>query len=97
MSLPVIITALTYMVGGAVPPVVAHYALRVRFLGGIWLALAVGVFSAALGGVIDTLLADVIPDLLVIAGAVDVAPPVLMSIAVTAIYSALSRSNPQAR
>ena len=97
MSLAVVITVLTYLVGGALPPVIAYYAFGVRFLGGIWLALAIGVFAAAVGSVLATLAGGSIPDLVVVAGAVDLVPPVVMSIAVTLVYSAVSRSNPQGR
>lgn len=52
--------ALTYATVGLGAAVVAHYLLKQQVIGGFWIALVVGLVGAALGGLADQLLADVI-------------------------------------
>lgn len=87
-----VITALAYVVSGSVPPVVAYYMMKVRFLGGIWVAMLIGLLGAALGGLAETLV-PAVPDLLLIAGAVDIVPPFLVATFLTFVYGLISRSN----
>lgn len=87
-----VIIALVYVVSGTIPPVIAHYMMKVRFLGGIWVAMLIGIVGAALGGLAETLV-PAVPDLLLIAGAVDIAPPFLVATFLTFIYGLISRSN----
>ncbi len=83
-----VITFLAYLVTGTLPPVVAHYILRVRFLGGTVAALLVGIIAAVAGGLVQTILG--VPDLLVIGGIVEVFWPLLASIGLTALYAVVS-------
>jgi uncharacterized membrane protein YeaQ/YmgE (transglycosylase-associated protein family) len=57
---PFVNVALTYATVGLAAAVFAHYILRQRVIGGFWIALVVGLVGAALGGLIDQVLADVI-------------------------------------
>jgi hypothetical protein len=91
------ITFLTFLVAGTLPPVFAAYVVRVRFLGGVWAAIAVGVLAAFLGGLIDTLWLDRIGDLIPIAGEVDAAPPLGMSLLLTTLYAIISATNRRTR
>jgi hypothetical protein len=93
MTSAFLITFLTYIVTGAIPPLVAYYAIRVNFLGRAPAAVLVGVIAAVIGGLIDTILLTGIPDLLVIAGAVDAAPPLIASIVLTTLFALVSSSN----
>jgi hypothetical protein len=93
MTTAFIITFLTYLVAGAVPPIVAYYVLRVSFLGGAPAATLVGILAAVIGGLIDTIFLAGLPDLVVIAGAVDVVPPVVASLLLTILYALVSSSN----
>lgn len=87
------ITLLTYIVTGALPPLIAFYLFRVSFLGGVWSATLVGVVAAVIGGLIDTIFLTTIPDLVVLAGAVDLIPPLVTSIVVTTLFGLVSSSN----
>ena len=93
MNAALAITFLTYLVTGALPPIVAHYLMRVDFLGGAWAASAVGVIAAVLGGLAQTVLLPGLPDLIVIAGAVDAIPPLVASVLVTLIFALVSGTN----
>lgn len=93
MSAAITITFLTYLVTGAIPPAIAHYLLRVAFLGGIWAASLAGVVAAVLGGLLRTLFLPEMPNLIVIAGVVDLVPPLTASIVVTALFAFVSSSN----
>jgi hypothetical protein len=92
-----LIIFLTYVVAGAIPPTLAAYVLRTRFLGGAWAAIAVGVIAAFLGGLADSLFLDLLGDMLVIGRAVDVVPPLVASTVFTVAYGLISRSNRRAR
>ena len=87
------ITLLAYLVTGALPPMIAVYLIRVRFLGGIVVSTLVGVIAAVIGGLVDTVLLRTIPDLLVIGGTVDIVPPFIASIVVTAVFGLVSSTN----
>lgn len=87
------ITLLTYLVAGAAPPLVAHYLLRIRFLGGAWAASLVGVIGAVIAGLADALFLIELGDLLVLAGAVDIVPPLVGSIALTVLFALVTSSN----
>lgn len=88
-----IITLLTYVVAGALPPLIAVYLLNVSFLGGVWGGSLVGVVAAVIGGLLDTIVLTMVPDLIVLAGAVDVVPPLVTSIIVTTLFGLVSSSN----
>lgn len=93
MNAAFLITFLTYLVAGAAPPLVGHYAFRVEFLGGAWAASLVGIIGAVAGGLVDTILLTELGDLLVLAGAVDVVPPLVGSIALTVLFALVTSSN----
>ncbi|MFP4113190.1 MAG: hypothetical protein ACOCZB_00160 [Spirochaetota bacterium] len=93
MSVAILIAFLTYLVAGAVPPLAAHYLLRIRFLGGAVASALVGVIGAVLGGLAQTMFLSSIPDLVVIAGTVDIVPPVVGSILITVVFALVSSSN----
>lgn len=86
------ITALAYIVTGGLPPVAAHYGMRVQFLGGVWPATLIGLIGAVLGGLLATIIPG-IPELLVIADAVDIVPPFVTASGLTIIYGLISRTN----
>jgi len=44
-----VITAIAYLVAGMVPPLVANYLFHSRFIGGVWVAIVVGLISSFLG------------------------------------------------
>jgi uncharacterized membrane protein YeaQ/YmgE (transglycosylase-associated protein family) len=83
------ITLLVYLVAGAVPPMVAHYTMRTRFLGGIVAGALVGVI-AAVGASLAVSVAPGVPDLVVVAGAVDIVWPLLGSVVLTALFAVVS-------
>lgn len=83
------ITVLVYLVAGTVPPVVAHYAMRTQFLGGIGAASVVGVIAAVGASLVMAVIPGV-PDLVVVAGAVDVVWPLVGSGALTLIFAIVS-------
>jgi uncharacterized membrane protein YeaQ/YmgE (transglycosylase-associated protein family) len=87
-----LITLLTFLVTGTVPPVIAHYLFRVRFLGGTWAALLVGTIAAIAGGVVATSFLS-LPEILVLGNAIDVVPPLAASTVVTVVYALVSLSN----
>ncbi len=93
MNLPLIISFLIYIVAGAVPPIIAHYVIRLGFLGGVWVAMLVGVIASVMGGLAVILFLPGLPDLLVIAGSVDAIPPIVASVVVTTIFALVSSSN----
>lgn len=93
MDAALVITFLAYLVAGAAPPLLAHHVLRVRFLGGAWAAALVGVIGAVIAGLVDTLFLIELGDLVVIAGAVDIVPPLLGSIALTVLFGLVTSSN----
>ena len=97
MQATTLIIFLTYLVAGAIPPTIAVYVFRIDFLGGVWAALAVGVVGAFLGGLADTLFLDSIGDILPLAGAVDLVPPLTASLVCTALYGLISRTNRRPR
>ena len=88
---------LVYLVAGVIPPTVAVLIFRVRFLGGIWAGLAVGVVAAFIGGVIDALLLQSLGDMIVLARAVDLVPPLVISILATTLFALISHSNQRTR
>ncbi|MFP4378337.1 MAG: hypothetical protein ACLFP4_14935 [Spirochaetales bacterium] len=87
-----LITLLTFIVAGTLPPVIAHYVFRVAFIGGTWAGLLVGTISAIAGGIVATSFLD-LPEILVIGNAIDVVPPVITAILVTLVYALVSSSN----
>jgi len=93
MNLPLIIAFLTYLVAGAVPPIIGHYIVRLEFLGGIWVATLVGVIAAVMGGLAVSLFLPGLPDLVVIAGSVDAIPPIVASVLMTTLFALVSSSN----
>ncbi len=88
-----VITFLTYLVAGAAPPLLAHYVLRVAFLGGAWAASLVGIIGAVVAGLVDTVLLIDLGDLVVLAGAVDIVPPLVGSIVLTVLFALVTSSN----
>jgi hypothetical protein len=92
LAIAFVITALTYVVTGGVPPIVAHYGLGVRFIGGTWFAILVGLIVAVVGGLIAVLVPN-LPDLIVVANAVDIVPPLIASVAMTTVHGVISKSN----
>jgi len=88
-----IITAITYLVAGMLPVLIAIYFLHLRFLGGVWAALIVGLIASFIGGLIDTFLLMAIPDLIPIGGVVDAGPPLILAVLVTILFALVSRSN----
>lgn len=88
-----VITFLVYIVAGSIPPLLAHFLLRVRFLGGPWAASLVGTIGAVVAGLVDTIFLTTLGDLIVIAGAVDLVPPIVGSVVLTAVYGLVSSSN----
>ena len=88
-----IITAITYLVAGMLPVLIATYFLHLRFLGGVWAALIVGLIGSFIGGLIDTFLLTTIRDLIPIGGVVDVGPPLIFATLVTILFALVSRSN----
>jgi hypothetical protein len=93
MSATFAIIFLVYVVTGTIPPVIAHYLIRVNFLGGTWSATIVGVIAAVMGGLAQALFLPGMPDLVVVAGAVDIVPPLLGSVLVTTIFGIVSSTN----
>jgi len=87
-----LITLLTFLVSGMLPPVIAHYLFRVDFLGGTWAALLVGIIASIAGGVIATSFLS-LPEILVLGNAIDVVPPLAASALMTALYALVSLSN----
>jgi hypothetical protein len=96
MAARFIITAVTYILCGMIPPLAAHYLIRVRFIGGVWGGVIVGMVAAFAGGLLDVFLLAALPDLLPIARVVDAGPPLIVSIAVVVVYGFVSRSNESA-
>ena len=88
-----VITFLTYIVAGSIPPLGAAYLLRISFLGGPGAAILVGIIGAVIGGLLDSLILTTIPDLLVIAGIVDTVPPFLASVVLTTLFGLVSATN----
>ena len=88
-----IITAITYLVAGMLPVLIAKYLFHRRFLGGVWAALIVGLIASFLGGLIDTFLLTTIPDLIPIGGVVDAGAPLFFAAVVTILFALVSRSN----
>lgn len=88
-----IVTALVFLVAGAVPPLLAHYLAGVRFMGGPWLASVIGVIGAATGSIIDALFLRNLTDLIALGGAVEIVPPLAGSLLFTVIYGFVSHSN----
>lgn len=88
-----IITAITFLIAGMLPVLIAKYLLHRRFLGGVWAALVVGLVAAFLGGLIDTFFLAPIPDLIPIGGVVDAGPPLILATTVTILFALVSRSN----
>lgn len=97
MQANILIIFLTYLVAGILPPAIAVYLLRTDFLGGVWVALLVGVIGAFLGGLVDALFLDSLGDVLELAGSVDVVPPLVFSVVLTVVYGLISRSNRRSR
>ena len=97
MNETIAITFLAYLVVGTVPAIIAALLLRVRFLGGVWMAMLVGVVSAVIGGLIDTIFMDGMSDLLPIGGFVDVAVPLGLTLVVLTAFGFISRSNQSVR
>jgi uncharacterized membrane protein YeaQ/YmgE (transglycosylase-associated protein family) len=87
-----LITLLTFLVSGMLPPVIAHYLFRVDFLGGTWAALLVGIIASIAGGVIATSFLS-LPEILVLGNAIDVVPPLAASALMTALYALVTLSN----
>lgn len=88
-----VITLLTYVVAGSGPPLIAHHILRIRFLGGAWAASLVGLLGAVLAGLVHTIFLVELGDLIVLAGAVDVVPPLVGSIVLTVLFALVTASN----
>ncbi|MFW5836029.1 MAG: hypothetical protein ACOCVK_01345 [bacterium] len=88
-----VITLLTYIVTGSGPPLIGHYLLRIRFLGGAWAASLVGMLGAVLAGLLDTVFLMERGDLIVLAGVVDVVPPLVGSIVLTVLFALVTASN----
>jgi uncharacterized membrane protein YeaQ/YmgE (transglycosylase-associated protein family) len=88
-----IITAITYLVAGLIPPLVAHYLIRVRFIGGIWAAMLVGVIGAFAGGLLDVFVLGMLPDIIPIGRMVDGGPPLVLAILFVLLFALVSRSN----
>lgn len=93
MTEQLVVTAITYMVAGMLPPIVATYLLRLTFVGGIWGSLVVGLVASFTGGLIDTFFLVNLPDLIPVAGAVDAGPPLILSLLATIVFALVSRSN----
>lgn len=89
-----IIIVLTFLVSGSVPPVVAHYAFNARFLGGVAGGTIVGILAAALGSVLISVIPLPVPELIVLAGTLDVVPPVLSAVLATVLFALSSGSEP---
>jgi len=92
IAIAYVITALTYVVTGGVPPIIGHYLLRIQFLGGVWFSILVGLIGAVVGGLAGVILPG-LPELIVIANAVDIVPPLVASVILTSIHAVVSRSN----
>jgi len=86
-------TAIVYVVAGMIPPLIAVYVVRVRFIGGVWAATLVGLVAAFAGGMADTVFLPNLPDLVVVGNAVDAGPPLIASVAFTVLFGLVSRSN----
>lgn len=88
-----IITAVTYIICGMAPALVAHYLVRARFIGGAWTGILVGVVGAFTGALIDVFLLSGIPDLLPVANVVDAGPPLIVAILLIVLFALVSRTN----
>lgn len=88
-----VITATTFLIAGMVPVLLAHYLLHLRFIGGVWAALVVGLIGSFVGGLIDTFFLTAVADLIPIGRVVDVGPPLIFATAVTIVFALVSRSN----
>lgn len=100
MTMRTLLTALAFLACGALPPLVVAVLFRVRFLGSLWLAIALGVIGASIGGLLDTVILSIagealLPRFLLLAGTVDLLPPAIGAIVTTALFTLVSRSNPQ--
>ena len=93
MTNHLIITALTYILAGMIPALIAQYLFRARFIGGIWVAIIVGLVGAFGGGLVKTFFLASAPDIIPIGGTVDAGPPLIVSIAVTVLFALVSKSN----
>ena len=93
MTARFIMTAVTYVVCGMAPALVAHYVFRARFIGGVWAATAVGMIAAFAGGLIDVFLLTALPDLIPVGRIVDAGPPLIVAIAITVLFALISHSN----
>lgn len=93
MTTRFLVTAIVYVVSGMLPPLIAFYALRVRFIGGIWAAILVGLIGAVTGGLLDTLFLGSFPDIILIGHIVDAGPPIAVAIVMTSVFALVSHSN----
>ena len=93
MTTRLVITALTYILAGMIPALIAHYVLRIHFIGGIWSALLVGIVAAFAGGLLNAFFLQSLPDIIPIGGLVDAGPPIIVSIVVTVLFALVSKSN----
>ncbi|TVQ22577.1 MAG: hypothetical protein EA382_11870 [Spirochaetaceae bacterium] len=93
MSEQFLIIVLTFLVSGSIPPVVAHYAFGARFLGGLIAGAIVGILAAALGSVLASVLPIEVPELIVLAGALDIVPPILSAVVATLLFALASGSS----
>lgn len=88
-----VITAITYLIAGMLPPLVASYILHSKFIGAVWAAIIVGLIASFVGGLIDTFFLTEIPDLIPIGRVVDAGPPLILATVATILFALVSRSN----
>ncbi len=88
-----VITAITHLIAGMVPPLVANYILKSKFIGGIWAAIIVGLIASFVGGLVDTFFLTALPDIIPIARVVDAGPPLILATGATILFALVSRSN----
>lgn len=87
------ITAATFVAAGMIPPILAVYLFRTHFIGGPWAAVAIGLISSFLGGLLDVLLLGDAPDIIPVGNVVDAGPPLITAAVLTVLFAAVSRSN----
>ena len=88
-----VITAITYLIAGMIPPLVANYILQSKFIGGVWAALVVGLIASFVGALVDTFFLTAIPDLIPVGRVVDAGLPLILATVATILFALVSRSN----
>lgn len=83
-----LITGVAYAACGLLVSLLAAFLFRIRLSGRIAAATIVSVVAAFLGGIVDNLLLDSFPDLIVLGGVVDIGPALIAALVFQAVFVA---------